>query len=173
MTRALAISLLACAPLLFGAERALAQDCFCGAQPVELAAVPGVTVLGATVLGDGVLGEGVLGADAPETPDTTIESADPSAADPSEGALVVAAHAHAPVTPLWCTSGSDPRCMPMEPVDSPVFRALSGGPVATTFEMISALRASRVARVLDAVTPAVGLAPARGVRTGIDRPPRR
>lgn len=137
--------LMAGVSLLSGAERALAQDCFCGAQPVEIAAVPG--------------------AEAPETPDTTIESADPRVEAP-------APHAQAPATPLWCTSGSDPRCMPMEPADSPVFRALSGGPVATTSEMILALRASRIARVLDAVTPAEELAPARGVSSGIDRPPR-
>ncbi len=154
MPRALALTLLACVPALsfgvalVGPQRALAQDCFCGAQPQQ---VPGS-----------------VDADAPETPDTTIESSDPEAVAPAESV-----RAHVPGAPLWCTGSADPRCMPMEPADFPVFRGVGGGPMATTLEMITAMRAPRIARTLDAVTPAEGLAPAWGVTTGIDRPPRR
>lgn len=153
MTRASSIALLFCAPLLI-TQPAAAQDCFCGVAPT----------FGMPTLGMQVAVERPDDA-APETPDTTIESV-----------LVVAhvaAPADAPAAPavLWCTSGNDPRCMPMQSSDAPAFRALSGGPVAIGVDL-DQLHVSRVARELTSVTPAEGLAPARGVPSSIDRPPR-
>ncbi len=146
MMRVSAIALLFCAPLLIP-QSASAQDCFCGALPT---------------FGIEVLVEMAPPTPA-ETPDTTIESVH----------LVAAAPLEAPAVPavLWCTSGNDPRCMPMQSSDAPVFRALSAGPVAVGIDLTQ-MRASRVARELTSVTPAETLTPAQGVRHAIDRPPR-
>jgi hypothetical protein len=143
MTRVSAMALLVCAPLLM-TQRVAAQDCFCGAAPTF-------------GMNDA--------APAPETPDTTIES--------SVVFIVAAAPAHLPAGPavLWCTSGNDPRCMPMQSSDVPGFRALSAGPVAVAIELPET-RVSRVARQMKSMTPAETLSPARGVQTSIDRPPR-
>jgi len=97
-----------------------------------------------------------------ETVDTTIES------------TIVGADAPAPMPvsdALLCRGGNDPRCMPMHTSDSPAFRALSGGPVAA-FVDLEHMRLLRHARAMTSVTPAEGLAPARGVTITIDRPPR-
>lgn len=145
MTRVSTIALLLCLPLLHS-QPAAAQDCFCGTAPTF-----GVT--------DGLSFE-LAGV---ETPDTTIESV----------LLIVQAPAPQPTTPVvaWCTDGNDPRCMPMQSSDFPSFRALSGGPVAISIDR-SEMRAWRVAREMNSVTPAEGFPSALGVRRSLDRPPR-
>ncbi len=157
MHRVSAIALLTCAPLLF-TQSALAQDCFCGAGPWQVAPTFGLVEVAPEALIDGP--DALV---APETPDTTIESS----------VSATATAAAVPVAPvvLWCTSGNDPRCMPMHPSDTPGFRALGGGPVAVGVELARAPLA-RVARAMISMTPAEGLAPARGVVTSIERPPR-
>jgi len=149
MTRLSGIALFFAAPLLF-TQPVAAQDCFCDVSPFALGAFG--------------VGEAALEQVAAETPDTTIESVVmlPEVAAPSSPA--------APVV-LWCTSGNDPRCMPMQSSDAPAFRALSGGPVAIGVDLVQT-RTARVARELTSVTPAEGLSPARGVQRSLDRPPR-
>jgi hypothetical protein len=150
MTRVLAIALLLSAPLL-ASQRAAAQDCFCGTGAWQVTPTFGM---------DAALSDVEVAA---ETRDTTIVSV-----------LVVAPRSErAPAAPavLWCTSGNDPRCLPMQPSDAPAFQALSAGPVAVT---VDATRPdfARVARSLTSVTPAEGLVPASGVTRSLDRPPR-
>ena len=145
MNRVFAIALILSAPL-FTAEEARAQDCFCGPGAWQVSPTFGMPDTEVAI----------------ETRDTTIVSV-----------LVVAPRpARVPVAPLlWCTSGNDPRCMPMQSSDAPAFRALSAGPVAVTIE-VSRPDLARIARALTAITPAEGLAPARGIQRSIDRPPR-
>lgn len=100
---------------------------------------------------------------APETHDTTIVS--------TVLAVPRTEHVPAALAVLWCNSGNDPRCMPMQSSDAPAFRALSGGPVAVAIDPTK-LGALRVARDMIAVTPAEGLEPAHGIRRSIERPPR-
>jgi hypothetical protein len=148
MNRALAIAVLLSASL---ASTAAAQDCLCGAGAWQVTPTFGMD-------------EPQVAA---ETHDTTILS------DRIVSVLVVAAAprpAHA-ASVLWCTSGSDPRCMPMQPSDAPAFQALSAGPVAITIDATRP-RFTHVARELTSVTPIEGLAPAHGVSRSIDRPPR-
>ncbi len=142
MIRLSAIAVLLAAPFLL-TQTASAQDCFCGT--------------GSAFLQGGFM----IDAAPAETPDTTIES------------VLIVEHAQAPAAPsvLWCSDGNDPRCMPVHPSDAPEFHALRGGPVAAFVEAPET-RVARVARELDAVTPAEGLSPARGVPSSIDRPPR-
>ena len=101
---------------------------------------------------------------APETHDTTIVS--------SVLALPRAGHVPAALAVLWCNSGNDPRCMPMQSSDAPAFRALSGGTVAVAIDP-DKLGLSRVARDMTSLTPVEGLLPAHGITRSIERPPRR
>lgn len=143
MKRVFAIAALAAVPLL-STQPVLAQDCFCGAPVVDADAEQ-----------------------APETPDTTIESS----ATPDEQALAAPAAPTRAPSPLWCSGGNDPRCMPMQPSDAPAFQALASGPVAAAIDL-AATPLVRVAEPRDVMTPAEGLAPARGVQRSLDRPPR-
>jgi hypothetical protein len=149
MNRACAIALFLCAPLLM-TQRAAAQDCFCGVAPTF-----GMPASTADEL------------PASETRDTTIQS--------TVSVVFIAAvtPTRAPATPavLWCTSGNDPRCMPLHASDAPELRSLSGGPVAVGVDLTQ-LRVSRIARELSSMTPAEGLPSALGVQRSLDRPPR-
>ena len=125
------------------AQPALAQDCFCGAGGFWLVEA--------------------------ETPDTTIAStAFPAGAQPLADAGSRAPAGHAV---LWCASANDPRCQPMQPSDAPTPRALAGGSVGATVSSEGRSR-HRFATMMT-MSPIFGLRPSGGVRSGLDRPPRR
>jgi hypothetical protein len=152
MTRVSRIALIALAPMLL-AQPAAAQDCFCGASPFA-----GAGAFAVAAAPDPVPDM------APETPDTTIES------------VVMLPEAEVPAQPaapgvLWCTGGSDPRCMPMHASDTPEFHALSSSPVANVVTLARP-RLRRTVTEPSSWTPVEGLAPARGVQASIERPPR-
>lgn len=154
MNRVSALTLVLFAPLLL-TQHASAQDCFCGLAPTF--GMDGAAETDA----------GALEADPPETPDTTILSSVVFIAE------LAPVHGPVPAAPavLWCTSGNDPRCMPMHASDAPELRALEGGPVAVTIDA-ERLRVRRVARDLSVVTPAEDFPAATGVQRSLDRPPR-
>jgi hypothetical protein len=112
-----------------------------------------------------VVGDG-FGLFEAETPDTTIASTPVDATQPAADAAPAPAHR----TVLWCASANDPRCQPMQPTDVPMPRALTGGSVGATVAAL-ALAGRRLPKTMT-MTPTLGLAPAIGVRSALDRPPR-
>ena len=143
MSRSVVIAFALILPL---AAPAAAQDCACAA--------------GGFLYDGGPLFDSI---DPPETVDPTIESADPHV-----GPIAEAPAPRAQV--LWCSSPNDPRCSPLTPNDLPTPRSLAGGPSGAVTD---ALRlADRRAVTETSMTPRVGLVPAPGVTSTIDRPPR-
>lgn len=150
MKRFAAACLLATMPLLI-AQPASAQGCVCEAAPTF-----GMEFFERA---DGVLAE---------TVDTTIESADPTAA-PDTVAAARPAPARAPV--LWCSSASDPRCMPMQPTDAPQLSSIQFAILALPPDVVR-VRTHVIETTDTTMTPTYGLLAARGVSSSIERPPR-
>jgi hypothetical protein len=149
MKRFAAACLLATMPLLI-AQPASAQGCVCEAAPT---------------FGMGLFDR--IDGQPPETVDTTIESADPHAV---HDALAAARPAPSRAPVLWCSSASDPRCMPMQPTDAPQLQSIQFAILALPPAVVRVR--THVTETAMTMTPTHGLPAARGVFRSIERPPR-